>query len=61
MEIDDELIQTSGITLHETSSSKKQMISFLFRILDKNKPMFVFNTTSKSRERELATPSFRIG
>lgn len=43
-------------------SMKKEMIRYLSRILDKNKPLFVFNTRlgNEDSENECGTPSFSM-
>jgi hypothetical protein len=54
---------------HETSrsydssnkSTKKEMIRFLSRILDRNKPLFVFNTRlGEEEDSGYGTPSFSM-
>lgn len=46
----------------EQRSTKKEMIRFLSRILDRNKPLFVFNTRLNAEEDEdgAGTPSFSM-
>ena len=46
----------------DQKSTKKQMIRFLSRILDKNKPLFVFNTRLGADDSEdgCGTPSFSM-
>ena len=41
---------------------KKEVIRFLSRILDRNKPLFVFNTMLNADDNEsgLSTPSFSM-
>ena len=45
----------------DQKSTKKEMIRFLSRILDKNKPLFVFNTRlGNDSENDAGTPSFSM-
>ena len=46
----------------DQKSTKKEMIRFLSRILDRNKPLFVFNTRLNADEDEdgYGTPSFSM-
>ena len=46
----------------DQKSTKKEMIRFLSRILDRNKPLFVFNTRLNAEEDEdgYGTPSFSM-
>lgn len=46
----------------EQQSTKKEMIRFLSRIMDRNKPLFVFNTRLNGAEKESGanTPSFSV-
>ena len=46
----------------DQKSTKKEMIRYLSRILDRNKPLFVFNTRLGNNESEdgYGTPSFSM-
>ena len=46
---------------NDQKSTKKEMVRFLSRILDRNKPLFVFNTrVNNDDDNGAGTPSFSM-
>ena len=57
-------VETGSSRSYDSSnfSNKKEMVRFLSRILDRNKPMFVFNTKINRDDNDsgYGTPSFSV-